>query len=353
MENKELFNLKEQIETPDQSMTEKINDFLEEYELAPDFIEKYSLNVPTDEDFLNLAKKSYDYRQEVGLSGLAKNKNEVEDNFPEIIDKNKEEEAIKELSDWYYEYLVQENKYDLPFSQREMDRLSQEEQEELKELYNDRNQLLIEVANLNRDIKESADIIQKNLGTYSTQAEEVKKKLTGYKNEAKKLYSLIKDKEKNISALEKKALSEVEEFFTEEDRQKQRECLNYYENPEENDIPKGLTKEEIYHLAKEAIFLEDDVVLGEFKASKYKGKDQLSYSFWSNKNGKHQKFTFHAPAQDLKPGRYACRISRAEMFTTPDKSGNKNKSFSFAPVEIVINLDEYPKSASQKKQSIS
>lgn len=291
-----------------------------------------------------------------------------------------DQEKTNEILDWYLYYLPTENEYGLALSEEELARLDEKEKEILANLYEERIDLKISIADLNNDIRELANTsrISQMSNIYSTKVNEVKNDLNGLKDEARKLYNQLRINSQNISSLEEKAFTDPEKikkeeerirseknerdyqaakekvpFYTEAERQLHGKCLDYLSRDnKKKEIPEyhneKLTSEQIDDMAREGAIdriRNGEMIRANFFAEEFKGKRQLAYieKFIDKKTKEVKRIKYIYVDDELAPGNYAFKVNPALMFIAKN-----NPNSAMAHINLMVNLDKGIKKKQKK-----
>ena len=282
-----------------------------------------------------------------------------------------DQEKIKEILNWYLEYLPSENEYGLALSEEELNLLEEKEKEDLADFYKKRIDLNFEVANLNNRIKEIANTIREGQEseTYSTKISDAKDELYKLKTEAKNLYNEIQANSKNIYNLEKKAFADPVEVKREKENKEEKEyqvekekkpdyseiekklhgeVLDYLKRDgKKKEVPeyKGakLSQEQIEKTAKEGAIEKiksGEMLQATFFVEDFKGKRQLAYveNFFDKKSQKMKRIKYIFADDKLPAGNYGFKINPATMFVSKN-----NPDSAMVHIDLMVNLDKKSK----------
>ncbi len=303
----------------------------------------------------------------------------------------KDEKKTQEILNWYLDYLPSENEYNLALTKEELDRLEDQEKEDLSNFYNKRIYLHLDIARLNNNIREAADIIRngQTSDTYSTQVREAKYNLNKLKEEAKSLYEKMKENSQKIHALEEKAFTDpsikakeeeaievkheeekerrrkIEEekdyqkekakipFFSAEEHKLHDDCLDYLtRDSRKKEIPvymeNDLSPEQIENTAREAVI--DKIHKGEmtrahFFQEEFKGKKQLAHveKFFDKESKRTKRIKYIFVDDKLPAGNYGFKTNPATMFISKN-----NPDSAMVHINLMVNLDRKDKKRFKK-----
>ncbi len=292
----------------------------------------------------------------------------------------KDDQITKEILKWYLDYLPTENEYWLALSEEELSRLDEKDKENLADLYEERIDLKLSIAELNNDIRELANVAGAGqmFDFYSTKVKDTKNDLDKFKDEARRLYSEIQINSQNILKLEDKAFTDPEKakkeeerirsekkerdyqtakekipFYSEAERELHEQCLNYLKRDNKKKaVPEyhngKLNSEQIEDMAREGAI--DKVRNGEmlranFFVEEFKGKRQLAYveKFIDNKTKQEKRIKYICVDNQLEPGNYAFKINPALMFVTKN-----NPNSAMAHVDLIVSLNRARKQEQKK-----
>ncbi|MCX6795848.1 MAG: hypothetical protein NT165_03960 [Candidatus Falkowbacteria bacterium] len=243
-----------------------------------------------------------------------------------------DKKEVEKLALFYREYLAAKNEYGLPFSEEELAKVSPEKQEELANLYSERESAVLEIAAANQ--LEADGVAKENSGVvYST----IEQNNLG--NKKPQLIFDLGRLNKKISSLEKNILNkepknqekkevdpwkEVPEYSAEE-LALQESCLNYSRN-RKNPHPefadgKALNDEQITEMLKEIL------PKSRFSEEIHQGRRQLV--FMDNLGSKRIKYVFSS--EKLPSGEYHFEADPSRFFISKN-----NPNFAIAPIRMVI-----------------
>lgn len=348
------FIKKEEVDTWEDKASAK--KFLQEY-----LMKKYQLE---SFEVADLARQSIKYQRGVAKKPL------------------EDEQMISDLATWLIKFLPYENKQGLPLLAEEIDRLKDEEKEELVKLYSDRADIILKIGQINNSLVQNADKISniKKSSSYSTAFKPTVKNIGDLKEKAKKLYFDLQKTEAKIFELERKAYEDLalkerkreeqleaiakkeaerlkimQEIKEEKEYQKEKSRLPEYSKEdiraqeealkqirasykgERKDVihlGKALTKEGFKEFVKEGAarnVIEGKMFQAYFQEKEFKGQRQLVCTL--NQNGKVVKYYWFS--KYAKPGFYAAKVNPARV-----KSTEKNPNFATAGLDIMIPLDK-------------
>lgn len=289
----------------------------------------------------------------------------------------KDEEKIKEVLNWYLDYLSTENEYGLALNETELSRLNEAEKKDLFNLYKERSDLYLNTDRLNDDIREVADIIRsgKTANIYSTQVSDAKNKLNNLKKEAGSLYQQMQNNLQKINSLEEKAFTDPaikakEEEMIEAEHEKQKEerefekekskkplytpaerqlhadCLNYLTRgtrvEKEEPVYEGgkLNLKQIERMAKEGAverIKRGEMQKAKFFVEEFKGKKQLAHVkiFYDKENKRMKRIKYICVDDNLPAGNYGFKINPATMFVS-----KKNPDSAMIYINLMVNIDK-------------
>lgn len=316
------------------------------------------------------AEKLYEeFRDKKGLSKVYSNKDKVDNEY--LLNLRDFSDEEKELLDHYLHYLSENNEYGLELNETELSNLEEEEKQELKKLYEEKDEIYSKIMKVVEEIKnkeEEYKVALESKATYSTEnrhkkghLNEIKDTLEDLKNESKELHFLSLKNKSKIQKLENIAFSDPDLIafkkkpdYSEADLKAFDLCLDYslnkFKDPNYNyEIHINNEKQSesaIIDYTLEALqkaSFEGKLGIEYFSVNKKRKPRQLSHfeKFFDKKTKQKRRAIYVYNTPDLLPGKYAFKIKNVDI---------KEGGLAIVDVDLVLNVSDLERKKMEYKK---